>query len=112
MIGPNMNQHTTQVKRIANEGHGLALHGMTHRKEKFYASPAAALGEMDNDNAILKKITGQSTTLIVLLMEANLISQRPLEIKCWLKVIICGIGTWTLRIGNTRMLVRRSIIRL
>ncbi|MEK5582232.1 polysaccharide deacetylase family protein [Paenibacillus sp. FSL P2-0536] len=64
MIGPNMNQHTTQVKRIANEGHGLALHGMTHRKEKFYASPAAALGEMDNDNAILKKITGQSTTLI------------------------------------------------
>ncbi|OME49315.1 hypothetical protein BSK59_24810 [Paenibacillus odorifer] len=64
MIGPNMNQHTAQVKRIANEGHGLALHGMTHRKEKFYASPAAALGEMDNDNAILKKITGQSTTLI------------------------------------------------
>lgn len=64
MIGPNMNQHTAQVKRIANEGHALALHGMTHRKEKFYASPAAALGEMDNDNAILKKITGQSTTLI------------------------------------------------
>jgi peptidoglycan/xylan/chitin deacetylase (PgdA/CDA1 family) len=64
MLGKNMNEYASQVKRTANEGHALALHGMTHVKEKFYASPAAALAEMDNDNAILKKITGQSTTLI------------------------------------------------
>lgn len=64
MLGNNMNQHPSYVKRIANEGHALALHGMTHRKEKFYASPAAALGEMNNANKILKEITGQSTTLI------------------------------------------------
>lgn len=64
MLGNNMNQYPSYVKRIANEGHALALHGMTHRKEKFYASPVAALGEMNNANKILKKITGQSTTLI------------------------------------------------
>lgn len=64
MLGPNMNEHASQVKRLVNEGHAPGLHGMTHVKDKFYASPTSALKEMNNDNAILKKITGQSTTLI------------------------------------------------
>lgn len=64
MLGPQMNEHASQVKRIAKEGHGLGLHGMTHVKDKFYASPTSALNEMNGGNAILKKITGQSTTLI------------------------------------------------
>lgn len=64
MLGPKMNTYPAQVKRIAKEGHGLGLHGMTHQKDKFYASPASALAEMDNDNAILKKITGTGTSLI------------------------------------------------
>ncbi|NQX47487.1 polysaccharide deacetylase [Paenibacillus tritici] len=64
MLGNNMNEHPAQVKRIAKEGYGLALHGVTHRKEKFYASPSAALAEMSGANATLKKLTGVSTTLI------------------------------------------------
>lgn len=64
MLGKNMNEYPAQVKRTAKEGHALALHGMTHRKEKFYASPSAALKEMGNANEILKKITDESTTLI------------------------------------------------
>lgn len=64
MLGPNMNRYPAQVKRIAQAGNGLGLHGMTHRKEKFYASPAAALAEMAEDNAVLKKISGTGTTLI------------------------------------------------
>lgn len=64
MLGNNMNKYPSQVKRIVEENYGLGLHGMTHRKEKFYASPAAALAEMSGDNAVLKKLTGASTTLI------------------------------------------------
>lgn len=64
MLGPNMNRYPAQVKRTQKNGHGLGLHGMTHRKEKFYASPAAALAEMTADNAVLKKISGAETTLI------------------------------------------------
>ncbi|MNO19245.1 Peptidoglycan-N-acetylglucosamine deacetylase [compost metagenome] len=64
MLGPGMNRYPAQVKRIVEEGNGLGLHGMTHRKEKFYASASAALAEMDGDNAVLRKITGTGTTLI------------------------------------------------
>lgn len=64
MLGPNMNRYPAQVKRIVKAGGGLGLHGMTHRKEKFYASPAAALAEMTSDNAVLKRISGAETTLI------------------------------------------------
>lgn len=64
MLGQNMNKYPSQVKRIVKEKYGLGLHGMTHRKEKFYASPAAALAEMSGSNAVLKKLTGAGTTLI------------------------------------------------
>ncbi len=64
MLGKNMKEYPSQVKRTAKEGHALGLHGMTHRKEKFYASPSAALSEMDGDNAVLKKLTDHSSTLI------------------------------------------------
>lgn len=64
MLGPNMSRYPSQVKRIAEDGGGLGLHGMTHRKEEFYASPSASLAEMDGDNAILRKIIGSGTTLI------------------------------------------------
>lgn len=64
MLGQNMNTYPYAVKQTVKEGYGLALHGMTHRKEKFYASPAAALAEMSDANAVLKRIAGASTTLI------------------------------------------------
>ncbi|WP_019913365.1 polysaccharide deacetylase family protein [Paenibacillus sp. HW567] len=64
MLGPNMNRYPAEVKRIVKEGNGLGLHGMTHRKDKFYASPSAALAEMSGDNAVLQKIAGTGTTLI------------------------------------------------
>ncbi|WP_169744096.1 polysaccharide deacetylase family protein [Paenibacillus wynnii] len=64
MMGPHINKYPDQVKRIAKEKHGMGLHGITHRKERFYASPAAALAEMKGDQAILKKVTGISSILI------------------------------------------------
>lgn len=64
MLGPNMNRYPAQVKRIVKEEDGLGLHGLSHRKEKFYASPAAALAEMNGDRDILDKLTGVQTKLI------------------------------------------------
>lgn len=64
MLGNNISQHPSQVKRLVKEGHAPGLHGMTHRKEKFYGSPAAALKEMNDDNRSLKQAAGVSTKLI------------------------------------------------
>ncbi|MDT3427115.1 peptidoglycan/xylan/chitin deacetylase (PgdA/CDA1 family) [Paenibacillus forsythiae] len=64
MLGPNIERYPGVVKRMAKSGHGLGLHGVTHVKSKFYASPAAALKEMNQDNADLKAVTGRSTKLI------------------------------------------------
>ncbi|MBY9077471.1 polysaccharide deacetylase family protein [Paenibacillus sp. HN-1] len=64
MLGPNIGKYPSQVKRMTASGHGLGLHGMSHVKNKFYASPAAALNEMNQDNAALKKAAGVTTRLI------------------------------------------------
>ncbi|AET60103.1 polysaccharide deacetylase [Paenibacillus terrae HPL-003] len=64
MLGPEIRQHSTVMKRMVEAGHGLGLHGMTHQVKKIYASPAAALAEMNQDNEILFQATGQRTSLI------------------------------------------------
>ncbi|AIQ11524.1 hypothetical protein PDUR_05870 [Paenibacillus durus] len=64
MLGPNIERYPSQVKRMVKSEHGLGLHGITHVKNKFYASPAAALKEMNQGNADLKAVSGRTTKLI------------------------------------------------
>ncbi|MEC0180817.1 polysaccharide deacetylase family protein [Paenibacillus peoriae] len=64
MLGPEIRQHSAVMKRMVEEGHGLGLHGMSHQVKKIYASPAAALAEMNQDNEILFQATGKRTALI------------------------------------------------
>ncbi|WP_051289988.1 polysaccharide deacetylase [Paenibacillus massiliensis] len=64
MLGPQIQQHPDVVRKMMDNGHGLGLHGMTHVEKKFYASPATALKEMKDANAILLKTTGVQTRLI------------------------------------------------
>lgn len=64
MLGPEIRQHSAVMKRMVEEGHGLGLHGMSHEVKKIYASPAAALAEMNQDNEILFQATGKRTSLI------------------------------------------------
>ncbi|MDQ0493670.1 polysaccharide deacetylase [Paenibacillus brasilensis] len=64
MLGPEIRQHSAVMKRMVEEGHALGLHGMSHQVKKIYASPAAALAEMNQDNEILFQATGKRTSLI------------------------------------------------
>lgn len=64
MLGNNVQNYPSAVKRISTEGHALGLHGVTHVKDKFYKSPSTALAEMNKANQYIKKITGVSSTLI------------------------------------------------
>lgn len=56
--------HSESVRRMINEGHAVGLHGSTHVSKSFYASPSAAVGEMDGCNAALESVAGVRTSLI------------------------------------------------
>lgn len=58
MLGPNMEEHPEVVKRMKNEGFGLALHGITHEVEEVYADASAPVKEMTDDQEKLEDITG------------------------------------------------------
>lgn len=64
MLGPGISAYPKSVKRLVDSGNSAGLHGMTHVKSKFYASPASALKEMTQDNDALYKATGTRTSLI------------------------------------------------
>ncbi|MFU1795755.1 polysaccharide deacetylase family protein [Paenibacillus azoreducens] len=64
MLGNQIANHPASAARIVKEGHGVGLHGMTHQKNKFYASPYSALNEMNMDNAQLHKAANVNTKLI------------------------------------------------
>lgn len=63
MLGPNMEEHQEVVKRMKDEGFGLALHGITHEVEEVYADASAPVGEMTDGQEILEDITGFSSDM-------------------------------------------------
>jgi peptidoglycan/xylan/chitin deacetylase (PgdA/CDA1 family) len=64
MLEPKMRESPDIVKRIVNEGHAPALHGVTHNKYKFYWSEQSALNEMNKGQQTLESITGVRSVLI------------------------------------------------
>lgn len=52
------------VKQIKAEGHGIGLHGVTHRISLFYKDDTSPLKEMDRANVALDKVLGTKTKLI------------------------------------------------
>lgn len=52
------------VKLIEKSGHGLGLHGVTHRKSLFYKADDSPLKEMNTANKALEKVLKQRTALI------------------------------------------------
>lgn len=64
MLEPYMKKYPDAVKRIVDEGHVAALHGVTHNAKKFYRSKDTVLNEMNQAQKTLENITGYRATLI------------------------------------------------
>jgi peptidoglycan-N-acetylglucosamine deacetylase len=64
MLKGNMEMNSFVVKRMEKEGHSLACHGVTHKKEQFYRSPSSAVSEMNSCMSTLTKISGVTSKLI------------------------------------------------
>lgn len=64
MLDGNMKNFPTAVKRMAQDGHSLGAHGVTHDKKKIYQSPQSVVAEMSQTLNTIKQITGIDSTLI------------------------------------------------
>ncbi|WP_428911653.1 polysaccharide deacetylase family protein [Niallia sp. Krafla_26] len=64
MLGPNIKEYPEVVKRKQKEGHGLALHSMTHDVGKLYSSQTAPSEEMKQNQEILKSVTGITSNIV------------------------------------------------
>jgi len=59
VTGRNAERHPALLKRIVREGHAIGLHSMTHDAKLFYRTPASALAEMEETQAIVTRLTGK-----------------------------------------------------
>lgn len=64
MLKEGMECYPDVVKRMAEEGHGVGLHGVSHEKDIFYSGTRGPLNEMECANSTLEKIVGFRTPLI------------------------------------------------
>ncbi|RSD25147.1 polysaccharide deacetylase family protein [Mesobacillus subterraneus] len=64
MLDGNMRNFPEAVKKMAEAGHALGAHGVTHDKKKIYQSPQTVVAEMDQTLSTIKEITGLDSTLI------------------------------------------------
>lgn len=64
MLDGNMKNFPAAVKRMAQDGHSLGAHGVTHDKKKIYQSPQTVVAEMSQTLNTIKQITGIDSTLI------------------------------------------------
>ncbi|WP_099159073.1 polysaccharide deacetylase family protein [Virgibacillus ndiopensis] len=64
MLEPSMRELPEVVNKIAEEGHAVGLHGVTHNLYKFYKTEQSALEEMTTAQQALQSITGIQSNLI------------------------------------------------
>lgn len=64
MLEPYMKLHKDIVIQRVKNGHGVGLHGVTHEKDKIYASSNSVLDEMNQTRETLKEITNKDSLLI------------------------------------------------
>ena len=63
MLEPAMAAHSEELVRMAQEGHALGMHGVTHKKEVVYASEDSVVNEMLTGQAHIAELTGVTTPL-------------------------------------------------
>ncbi|MDA5560839.1 polysaccharide deacetylase family protein [Exiguobacterium sp. MMG028] len=63
ILGKNIDGNEHLLHRIVEEGHLIALHGMTHEREEFYASPMTAVRQMKDVQRLIYEVTGIHTNM-------------------------------------------------
>lgn len=64
MIEGNMRQYPEQLKRMAEDGHSMGFHSVTHDIKKLYKSTESTVDEFDKCKSTLYKITNVDSNLM------------------------------------------------
>lgn len=64
MIDGNIRRYPDSARLMVQSGEGVGLHSVSHNVHKFYASVNSVLGELSQNQATLKEITGVESFLI------------------------------------------------
>ncbi|MFJ7934341.1 polysaccharide deacetylase family protein [Sporosarcina sp. NPDC096371] len=63
-LGKHMKDNKKIVKSVADAGHYIGTHSMTHDKDKVYKSSAAFINEMNEGTKLILEMTGEDAKLL------------------------------------------------
>ena len=63
-LGKHMKNNEKIVKTVADDGHYIGTHSMTHDKDKVYKSTKSFIDEMNEGTKLINKMTGKDAKLL------------------------------------------------
>ena len=63
IVGVNAQFRKDLIKREFDEGHTVAVHSYTHNYKEIYSSPESLLKDIDRCNEVIKRVTGQYSSI-------------------------------------------------
>ncbi|WP_214821155.1 MULTISPECIES: polysaccharide deacetylase family protein [unclassified Exiguobacterium] len=96
ILGKNIKGNEHLVRRIVAEGHLIALHGMTHEREEFYASPMTAVRQMKDVQRLIYDVTGIHTNMARTIYGSDA-GMTPAH---WQAMDEAGFAIWDWNVGS------------
>ncbi|MCT4785094.1 polysaccharide deacetylase family protein [Exiguobacterium aestuarii] len=96
ILGKNIKGNEHLIRRIVAEGHLIALHGMTHEREEFYASPMTAVRQMKDVQRLIYEVTGIHTNMARTIYGSDA-GMTPAH---WQAMDEAGFAIWDWNVGS------------
>ncbi|WP_214816585.1 polysaccharide deacetylase family protein [Exiguobacterium sp. s59] len=96
ILGKNIKGNEHLIRRIVAEGHLIALHGMTHEREEFYASPMTAVRQMKDVQRLIYDVTGIHTNMARTIYGSDA-GMTPAH---WQAMDEAGFAIWDWNVGS------------
>lgn len=104
ILGKNIKGNEYLLHRIVAEGHLIALHGMTHVREEFYASPETAVQQMQEVQRLIDDVTGIHTYMARTIYG----SDEGMTPAHWQAMDAAGFEIWDWNVGSLDHIYKKN----
>lgn len=108
ILGKNIEGNEHLLHRIVDEGHLIALHGMTHKREEFYASPMTAVRQMKDVQRLVYEVTGIHTNMARTIYG----SDEGMTPAHWQVMTEAGFEIWDWNVGSLDHVYKQDNARI